>query len=86
MKFEPIAVRDGRKIRLMYHEACFSGHSDPRTQQKSSAHEGRVSHVISSSAPKQKGYGKWSTSSYGYQPTLPFVPSSTVTVKKTKKK
>ena len=87
MKFERIAVRDGRKIRLMYHEKCFSGESDPRTQKNSSAHDIRLKNSISASAPKEKGYGKWSTSYYGYNPTFPFDTSvKTIPIKKEVKK
>ena len=35
-KGERIIYRDGRRIRLMYHENCFSGTADPRTQKGSS--------------------------------------------------
>lgn len=62
-------VRDGRKMRFFYHEKCFSGDADPRTQANSTANKpSDKKHVIQESAPKQKGRGKWSTSSYGYQP------------------
>ena len=33
---ELVMVRDGRKLRFHYHEGCFSGDADPRTQQGSS--------------------------------------------------
>jgi len=70
VKGEQIKVRDGRKLRLMYHEKCFSGDADPRTQIHSSFSEGRLPRqVFQDTAPKQKGCGKWSTSSYGYNPT-----------------
>lgn len=36
MKGETVFVRDGRKLRFFYHEACFTGDADPRTQEKSS--------------------------------------------------
>ena len=36
---EPIVIRDGRKLRLMYHERYYSGGSDPRTQVGSSYHD-----------------------------------------------
>ncbi|MDC3321730.1 hypothetical protein OAV88_03930 [bacterium] len=29
-----VYVRDGRKLRFFYHEECFSGNADPRTQNK----------------------------------------------------
>ncbi len=61
---ERIAARDGRKVRLVYHEACFSGDADPRTQSNSSFHEGRLPKV-SEHAPLTKGRGKWTVRSYG---------------------
>ena len=66
MKGADMAIRDGRKLRLMYHKACFSGQSDPRTQPGSSFQEGRLP-VFSPQAPVVKGAGKWSVNSYGYQ-------------------
>ena len=68
---ERVAVRDGRKIRLMYHEACFSGDADPRTQAASSA----ARHDVSAAAPPTKGRGKWSTSQYGYRPSTAAAPA-----------
>lgn len=35
-KGESVMVRDGRKLRFHYHEKCFSGDADPRTQAGSS--------------------------------------------------
>eukprot|EP00743_Colponemidia_sp_Colp-15_P013037 GILK01015013.1.p2 GENE.GILK01015013.1~~GILK01015013.1.p2 ORF type:complete len:103 (+),score=4.60 GILK01015013.1:30-311(+) len=66
-KDEPMISRDGRKIRLFYHQQCFAGEADPRTQPGSSASEGRL--PVSSCAPSSKGYGKWSTGTYGYNPS-----------------
>ena len=40
-KGQPLIARDGRKIRLVYHEGCFSGDADPRTQPASSFNDGR---------------------------------------------
>ena len=40
-KGEPIVVRDGRRIRFFYHERCFSGIADPRSQPHSSFASGR---------------------------------------------
>jgi hypothetical protein len=65
---EPIVIRDGRKLRLMYHERCYSGDSDPRTQTGSSYHEKWGN--IQARAPPVKGYGKWSCSEYGYKGDL----------------
>ncbi len=31
-----VMVREGRKLRFFYHENCFTGNADPRTQEKSS--------------------------------------------------
>jgi len=31
-KDAPMVCRDGRKLRFHYHEKCFSGEADPRTQ------------------------------------------------------
>ena len=67
-KNTPMVCRDGRKLRFHYHEECFSGDADPRTQTNSSA-TGKFASVISPQAPATKGLGKWSTS-YGYQPNL----------------
>ena len=35
-KGDMVMVRDGRKLRFHYHEACFGGDADPRTQPGSS--------------------------------------------------
>lgn len=66
---QPIIIRDGRKLRLMYHEHCFSGQSDPRTQSGSSYHEQKwtTAQSIQPKAPPVKGYGKWSCAEYGYK-------------------
>jgi hypothetical protein len=64
-----IAVRDGRKMRLFYHIDCFSNDSDPRTQQNSSFNRvAKFQDAFQEKAPPVKGRGKWSTSSYGYEP------------------
>ncbi len=69
---EPIVTRDGRKLRLMYHERCYSGVSDPRTQAGSSYHDQKWTNAqsIQQKAPPVKGYGKWSCSEYGYKGDL----------------
>jgi hypothetical protein len=69
---EPIVTRDGRKLRLMYHEQCYSGSSDPRTQTGSSYHDQKWVNAqsIQQKAPPVKGYGKWSCSEYGYKGDL----------------
>ncbi len=69
---EPIVIRDGRKLRLMYHEHCYSGGSDPRTQAGSSYHDQKWTNAqsIQGKAPPVKGYGKWSCSEYGYKGDL----------------
>ncbi|CAG9331762.1 unnamed protein product [Blepharisma stoltei] len=54
-KGERIIYRDGRKIRLMYHEKCFSGTADPRTQVGSSFNQGRMpKSCFQSKAPPSK--------------------------------
>lgn len=35
-KGQNVMVRNGRKLRFFYHEECFTGDADPRTQQGSS--------------------------------------------------
>lgn len=67
----PMVCRDGRKLRMHYHEECFSGEADPRTQANSSFKNGhgKFASIVSPTAPSKKGAGKWSTS-YGYQPNL----------------
>ena len=69
-KGQEMKVRDGRKIRLFYHEDCYSGSADPRTQQHSSFYDARYDHCISQTAPPIKGYGKWSVQQYGYNPHI----------------
>eukprot|EP00759_Apiculatamorpha_spiralis_P008593 PhF_6_TR15531/c0_g1_i1/m.24149 len=66
-KGQEIRCRDGRKIRLIYHEGCFNGADDPRTQSGSSFQNPKFSTVLQQKAPETKGHGKWSTESYGYQ-------------------
>ncbi|KAL0048643.1 hypothetical protein WJX82_007573 [Trebouxia sp. C0006] len=67
-KGEAIKVREGRKMRFYYHDKCFSGEADPRTQGNSSFNKKEL--PISDAAPASKGHGKWSVSSYGYRTTL----------------
>jgi hypothetical protein len=76
-KGAPMVCRDGRKLRLHYHEECFSGEADLRTQENSSV-GGKFAAVISPHAPSRKGAGKWSTS-YGYQPNLESTPHQRTT-------
>ncbi|KAI8911849.1 hypothetical protein EDD86DRAFT_181727, partial [Gorgonomyces haynaldii] len=63
-KGTPIKVRDGRKMRFFYHTQCFVD-ADPRSQPSSSFD--KYKHVVAPKAPPQKGRGKWSVASYGYQ-------------------
>lgn len=35
-KGQSVFCRDGRKLRFFYHEACFTGNADPRSQENSS--------------------------------------------------
>jgi len=54
-KGDHIAIRDGRKIRLIYHEDCFNGKEDPRTQSGSSFNQGRLPNkCFQSRAPTSK--------------------------------
>ena len=74
-KGQRIAARDGRKIRLTYHDECFSGDADPRTQLNASSAEGRLPQAcFSQQAPARKGRGKWSTS-YGLMPAPAGTPT-----------
>ncbi|KAI6646710.1 hypothetical protein LOD99_12831 [Oopsacas minuta] len=68
MMKEPIVIRDGRKIRLFYHSRCFSGSADPRSQLNGAFSREKYEGIMSPSAPKEKGNGKWSCRSYGYTP------------------
>ena len=79
-KGEPIVARDGRKIRLFYHDRCFSGQADVRTQKNCAMNENRLpKSSFSSTAPSKKGRGKWSVEEYGYRPAKwPIVHSSLV--------
>ena len=67
-KGESYVARDGRRIRLVYHDKCFSGDADPRTQSQSTAHRGALKEMITAQAPERKGAGKFSVSSYGLPP------------------
>ncbi|OMJ81353.1 hypothetical protein SteCoe_18207 [Stentor coeruleus] len=54
-KGDKVVYRDGRRIRLFYHNECFSGTADPRTQSGSSYNEGRMpKSCFSSKAPPTK--------------------------------
>ena len=81
---EQIVIRDGRKLRLMYHEKCFSGSSDPRTQSGSSYNDQKWTNTraIQPDAPAVKGYGKWSCSEYGYKGDLYATSTSRSPVRK----
>eukprot|EP01063_Lacrimia_lanifica_P025520 TRINITY_DN3334_c0_g1_i1.p5 TRINITY_DN3334_c0_g1~~TRINITY_DN3334_c0_g1_i1.p5 ORF type:complete len:109 (+),score=22.33 TRINITY_DN3334_c0_g1_i1:1139-1465(+) len=48
---EPMAVRRGGRIELKYHQACFSGEADPRSQNGSSYASGRWDKRLSHEAP-----------------------------------
>jgi hypothetical protein len=43
-KGQSAMVRDGRKLRFMYHTSCFTGDADPRTQENSSFSEAKEYH------------------------------------------
>lgn len=64
----PVAIRDGRKMRLFYHLDCFTHDSDPRTQNNSSFQRPEFGKSFQAEAPAVKGKGKWSVSFYGYSP------------------
>lgn len=85
---EPIVTRDGRKLRLMYHQGCYSGESDPRTQGGSSYHDQKwtTAHSIQTRAPSVKGYGKWSCSEYGYKGDLYATTTSNINYSRSKSK
>mmetsp|Transcript_4876 Transcript_4876/g.5010 ORF Transcript_4876/g.5010 Transcript_4876/m.5010 type:complete len:136 (-) Transcript_4876:141-548(-) len=57
-KGSPVYVRDGRKLRFFYHENCFTGEADPRTQDNSSFntkmeyHENTAPKLTSLEGPK----------------------------------
>jgi hypothetical protein len=71
-KGEAIKVRDGRKMRYFYHEGCFSGEADPRTQSNSTFNAANPGYALSESAPASKGKGKWTVrpETYGFSSTL----------------
>ena len=48
---EPITERRGARISSRYHAACFSGFADPRSQLRSSFHEGHLSGTQLEAAP-----------------------------------
>jgi hypothetical protein len=58
---ESISVRRGGRIELKYHDECFSGYSDPRSQVTSSYHAGKFN--ISNKAPKLT-YNKMRTATH----------------------
>ncbi|KAF5827677.1 hypothetical protein DUNSADRAFT_256 [Dunaliella salina] len=66
-KGEPCYARDGRRIRLFYHDRCFSNADDPRSQPSTKEKTAKYGTSIGASAPPVKGYGKFTTS-YGYSP------------------
>ena len=82
---DPVVIRDGRKIRLFYHTKCFSGSADPRTQPNGAFSQDKFGGVLSPSAPKEKGHGKWSLQSYGYTPDYKVLSKITTCKLETKK-
>ncbi|CAD7950724.1 unnamed protein product [Amoebophrya sp. A120] len=48
---EPITERRGSRISTRYHAECFSGYADPRSQARSSTHEGRLAGTQFEAAP-----------------------------------
>jgi len=59
---EPITERRGARISTRYHAACFSGFADPRSQCRSSHHEGHLSGTQLGAAPSNKCGSKMRTS------------------------
>lgn len=77
-------VRDGRKLRFFYHEKCFIGDADPRTQTNSTFERKKEYHkptapdvkglkknlkIFQPAPPETVGSGKWSVASRGYKPS-----------------
>eukprot|EP00392_Amoebophrya_sp_AT5.2_P010235 g10288.t1 len=50
---EPITERRGSRISTRYHAECFSGYADPRSQARSSTHEGNLVGTQYEAAPDQ---------------------------------
>ncbi len=48
---EPITERRGARVSMRYHAECFSGFADPRSQTRSSHHEGRLAGSQHDAAP-----------------------------------
>jgi len=59
---EPLTERRGARISTRYHAECFSGFADPRSQVRSSHHEGHLSGTQMQAAPGQKAGSKMRTS------------------------
>eukprot|EP00501_MAST-03F_sp_TOSAG23-6_P001718 GSMAST32.ASY1.ANO1.1792.1 assembled CDS len=63
-----VMVRDGRKMRFFYHQECFRGDADPRTQSGEGINSLEKNlKVFQPEPPDDVGHGKWSTTR-GYQP------------------
>ncbi|CAM9515415.1 unnamed protein product, partial [Discosporangium mesarthrocarpum] len=58
---EAIAVRRGGRIELRYHEDCFSGVADPRSQPSSSANTGKFVKSLQGTEAPQEIYRKMRT-------------------------
>lgn len=61
---EPITERRGARTSMRYHAACFSGFADPRSQCRSSHHEGHLAGSQLAGAPTNKCGTKMRTSSH----------------------
>jgi hypothetical protein len=61
---EPITERRGARISMRYHASCFSGFADPRSQSRSSHHEGRLAGSQMDAAPIGKAGTKMRTSKH----------------------
>eukprot|EP01084_Bolivina_argentea_P101048 181234_1 len=61
---ENLSIRRGGRIELRYHEGCFSGIADPRSQAGSTANKGKYAAALSKTAAPRLPYSKMRTSSH----------------------
>ncbi len=59
---ENLSVRRGGRIELRYHEECFSGIADPRSQAGSTANKGKYAAALSKTSAPRLPYSKMRTS------------------------
>mmetsp|Transcript_8641 Transcript_8641/g.29474 ORF Transcript_8641/g.29474 Transcript_8641/m.29474 type:complete len:125 (-) Transcript_8641:371-745(-) len=50
---EPLAERRGARLAMRYHDTCFSGTADPRTQSNSSFAAGKWAGAVGPEAPRE---------------------------------